>query len=251
MKVFILTLLSSMFFFNAQAQTSGTLNGRDGITLKYELSKIDDKDKKDQYVVVFTAINTNDYDLYYAVPMMKQKDSTYKLNSFENKSFCDLVVKNSTGLKSLIDNRAKVSGMETQFTTRTNEVLFKISKGQTMSGDLKFYVKSDQIPVLTNEFRTTLRKLDEFDIGINALFINGAWEMSCGNTRMSLSLIKTERGQVQLVQLVNGKQQVWHMVSENVFEKINDKSATLTYNKIGNIFTYSNIDGAVCMWNKR
>lgn len=63
--------------------------------------------------------------------------------------------------------------------------------------------------------------------------------------------IKNERSQVQLVQMINGKQQVWQMISENIFEKINDKSASLTYNKTGNIFTYTNVDGVICMWNKK
>ena len=251
MKSVILLLAFAAICMSGNAQQTVELPEQNGIKLSYQLTKLKDNDKKDQYLVVFTAVNKNDYDLYYSVPMMRQKDSSYKLNSFEKKSFWDLVIKNSTGLKSILDNRAEVSGQETQLTTRNHEVLFKVSKGQTMTGDLKFFVKSAQDPVFSNEFKAVLKRLDEFDIGINGLFINGSWEVNCGGTKMSLSLIKNERSQVQLLQLVNGKQQVWQMVSENIFEKINDKSASLTYNKTGNIFTYTNVDGVICMWTKK
>lgn len=251
MKSVILLLAFAATCMTSNAQQSVELPEQNGIKLSYQLSKIKGSNKKDQYVVVFTAYNKNDFDLYYAVPMMRQKDSSYKLISFEKKPFWELVIKNSTGLNSLLDNRAGVSGEQTQLTTRKNEVLFKISKGQTMTGDLKFFVKSAQVPVFSNESKWVLRRLDEYDIGINGLFINGSWEVNCGGTKMSLSLTKNEHSQVQLIQLINGKQQVWQMITENIFEKINDKSASLTYNKIGNIFTYTNVDGVICMWTKK
>ncbi len=246
-----ITLFTCFFSFSGFSQNKGELPSQNGVRISYELTKLQSKEKKDQYVIVVTAVNTNDYDLYYPVPMMKQQDGQYKLNSFEKKSFCDVSIENSIGLKSLVDNSANICGEQTALNTRGNEVLFKLSRGQTVTADFKFSVRPGQVPVVTSSFVQSMKKVGEFDVGINGLFVNGTWEIGCGGNRMSLALIKGAQGQIQLQQNWNGHQQLWVMVSENIFEKINDKSASLTYNKVGNVFTYSNNDGVICVWSKK
>lgn len=248
---FLVITLLAISNYKANSQVKADLNSQDGITVSYELTKQSENDKKDKYILVVTAINTNDFDLYYAVPMLKQPDGQYKLNSFENKSFCEASCSNSTGLMSVLGDKAKLSGQETSFITKNNEVIFKIGKGQRITADAKFTVKPGQQPIITNSFRGALRKLDQFDIGMNAQFINGTWVGNCGNIPMGLSYSKSPTGQNQVTQIINGRQQVWLMVSENVFEKPNDKTATLTYNKAGNVFTYTHNDGVICIWSKK
>ena len=242
-------LVSTVLFLNAQ--TKGELNSQDGITVRYELNKRSSSDKKDKYSLVVTVVNTNDYDLYYSVPMMKQPDGQYKLNSFENKAFCEAGSTNSTGLMSVLGDKVKIVGQQTGLITQNNEVLFKISKGQSITSDVKFTVKPGENPIITNSFRVGLKKLELFDVGINGLFINGTWVGNCGNIPMGLSLSKSPTGQTILNQTVSGRQQTWIMVSDNIFEKSNDKNATITYNRTGNVFTYTHVDGVVCIWTKR
>lgn len=252
MKVFFLTLAGLMSSFVTSAQTSGTLNSQDGITVTYEVSKVsDNNDKKDKYIIVATAVNTNEYDLYYAVPMTKGTDGKYKLNSFDNKSFCEVSSKNATGIMGFLGESAKLTGEETSINTRGNEVLFRVRKGQTIRADVKFSVKIGQTPIVSNNFRMRLKRMEEFDLPINNSVVNGQWEANCGNVRMNLVLVKNDLGQTMITQTVNGKQQVWFMVSENYFEKPGDKSASLTYNKSANIFTYTNVDGVICIWSKK
>jgi hypothetical protein len=248
---FLAIVVLAIASMQGKAQVKGDLNAQDGISVSYELTKQSEGDKKDKYILVVTAINTNDYDLFYTVPMMKQPDGQYKLNSFENKSFCEASCSNSTGLMSVLGDKAKLSGQETSFITKNNEIIFKIGKGQRITADAKFTVKPGQQPIITNSFRGALRKLDQFDIGMNAQFINGTWVGNCGNIPMGLSYSKSPTGQNQVTQIINGRQQVWLMVSENVFEKPNDKTATLTYNKAGNVFTYTHTDGVICIWSKK
>lgn len=252
MKAFVLALVMNITLSSlTQAQTTAALNGQDGVIVKYELSKISDNDKKDKYIIVATAVNTNDYDLYYAVPMTKGADGKYKLNSYDNKSFCEVRSKNAIGILGFLGESAKLTGEETSINTRGNAVLFRVRKGQTIRADVRFSVKPDQLPIVSNSFRMRLKKMEEFDLVINNSMVNGRWKASCGDVEMSLIFVKNEQGQSMITQYVNGRQQVWFMISENYFEKPGDKNATLTYNKSANIFTYTNFDGVICIWSKK
>ncbi len=241
-------LLSSVA---ASAQLTGELPMSNGVRLSYSLTKTGEKGKSDQYVIVVTAQNTNPYALYYPVPMMKQTDGQYKLNSFEKKSFCDVTIENSTGLKSVVDKSANVAGEQTSLTTRKNEVLFKLAPGQTVTADFKFKVKDGNQPLITSRFVNPLKQLHETDVAINGLFINGTWEADCGGRRMQLSLERTGNGQVVLHQQLNGREQNWIMVKDNYFEKQGSASASVSYNQTGNVFTYANEDGVICIWQKK
>lgn len=66
---FLFLTVTTIFYSSLIAQTKSTLNNQDGIQVSYELTKIEDGSKKDTYLVVLKAENTNDHDVYYSVPL--------------------------------------------------------------------------------------------------------------------------------------------------------------------------------------
>jgi hypothetical protein len=96
-----------------------------------------------------------------------------------------------------------------------------------------------------------MKKREEFRVRTGMTGSSGDWVSDCGGIGMFLAMTKNAAGQNVLEQTVNNRRQTWVQVSEGVFEKAADKTARVTYNKAGNIYTYSNEDGATCIWRMR
>lgn len=235
----------------ALAQEKTPLNGQSGINLFYQLSKIETSEKRDRYKLVITAENVNPYDVYYTIPMKKQTDGQFRLNSYDNFSLAEVYAKNATGLMGVLNDAAKITGEQTKAVTKNNEVLFKLAKGQILTGEVRFAVKPGQKPELISKFNRPIKKIEEYDMTPGGEPLTGAWVSNCGNIPMTLKPGKNDKGQDVIYQNVHGRQNTWLMISENVFEKPGEKQATLTYNRTGNVYTYTNIDGVVCIWSKK
>jgi hypothetical protein len=244
------TLLTISFFFYSflQAQDKVILNNQDGMYVSYELTKIDAGTKKDTYLVVVKAENKNDYDVFYSVPLTKQANGSNAVSILENKLFAQSVVRNSTAL---FGDNINLAGQETKLITNDNRILYSISKGNFITAEKEFKVKPGVKPIITNTFLLPLKSIDNFDIAINEAAINGDWNSNCGNMQMTLTLTKNEKNETVIHQLVNGKQIVWRKTTANTFEKLNDSTTTLSYNKQNNSFSYSTTDGVSCLWTKK
>ena len=245
---FSLLTISLFFYSCVQAQDKLTLNNQDGIYVSYELTKIEGGSKKDTYLAVVKAENKNDYDVFYSVPLTRQANGSTMVSILENKLFAQSSVRNST---SLIGDNINLSGQETKFITNDNKILYSISKGNFITAEKEFKVKTGVKPILTNTFLLPLKSIDNFDIALNETTINGDWTSNCGNIQMTLTIAKNEKNETVIQQLINGKQNIWRKTSANTFEKLNDKTTTLSYNKQNNSFTYSTTDGVSCLWTKK
>ncbi len=247
MKIPLLTL--SLFFFSfLQAQDKISLNNQDGIYVTYELTKIEDGPKKDTYLAVVRAENKNDFDVFYSIPLIKQANGTTGISILENRLFAQSSVRNSL---SLFGDNINLTGNETKLITNDNKILYSISKGNFITNEKEFKVKKGVKPILTNTFLLPLKSIDNFDIAVNETTINGDWSSSCGNMQMTLTMSMNEKGETVIQQLINGKQNIWRKTTANTFEKLNDTSTTLSYNKQNNSFNYSTTDGVTCLWTKK
>jgi hypothetical protein len=233
------------------AQDKVPLNGQSGINLSYQLTKLEESDKRDRYKLVVVAENTNPHDVYYTIAMKKQQDGQFRLNTYENMALCEAYPKNATGLMGVLNDAAKITGEQTKAVTKTNEVLFKLSRAQVLTSEVRFAVKPGQKPEIVSKFNRPTRKIEEYDMTAAGEPLTGAWISNCGNVSMTLKPSKNDKGQDVIYQTVNGRQNTWLMISENVFEKPGDKQATVTFNRTGNIYTYTNMDGAICIWSKK
>lgn len=253
---FIKTFLLSCLFVGvispkSPAQNRVSLSGQSGVNLSYQLFKLEESDKKIRYRLLVTAENGNAHDIFYSIAMKKQADGQFRLNSYENMSLCEVYPKNATGLMGVLMDAAKITGSETKIITKNNEVLFKLAKGQVLTSELRFNVKPGQTPDITSKFNRPIRKIEEFDMSPSGESLTAGWISNCGNISMTLKSAQNDKGQQIILQSVNGRQNTWLMISENVYEKPGDKQATLTFNKTGNIYTYSNTDGVVCIWSRK
>jgi hypothetical protein len=68
---------------------------------------------------------------------------------------------------------------------------------------------------------------------------------------MELQQISQPGGRMELRQRVNGRDQTWVRNTQGIFEKPGDTSARLSWNSVGNVYTYTNDDGVVCLWQKK
>lgn len=246
-RLFALTLT---FFFQCflQAQEKTVLNNQDGIFVTYELTKIEETSKKDTYLAVVKAENKNDYDVFYGIPLTKAANGTITISALQNKSFAQTNIRNGTGL---FGDNASLTGIESKFFTNDNKILFSISKGNFITSEKQFKVKKGVKPIITNTFLIPCKSLDYFDLALNEATINGEWISSCGNMQMTLSLLKDPKGEIAIQQFINGKQNIWRKINTNVFEKLNDRSATLSFNKQASNFNYTTTDGVSCTWIKK
>ncbi len=246
-RFYLLTI--SLFFYSClQAQDKLTLNNQEGIYVTYELTKIEEGSKKDTYLAVVKAENKNDYDVFYSVPLTKQANGTTTVSILENKLFSQTSVRNSTGI---FGDNINLTGQETKLITNDNKLLYSISKGNFITAEKEFKVKKGVKPIITNTFLLSLKSIDNFDIAVNETTINGDWTSNCGNIQMNLTIAKNEKNETVIQQLINGKQNIWIKTTSNTFEKFNDKTTTLSYNKQNNSFTYSTTDGVSCSWKKK
>lgn len=248
---YLFTVLMLFFALLVNAQERLPLNGQSGINLSYQLSKIEASEKRDRYRLVVTAENVNSHDVYYTIAMKKQPDGQFRLNSYDNFSLAEVYAKNATGLMGVLNEAAKITGEQTKAVTKNNEVLFKLAKGQVLTGEVRFAVKPGQKPELVSKFNRPIKKIEEYDMTASGEPLTGSWISNCGNVSMTLKPGKNDKGQEVIYQTVNGRQNTWLMISDNIFEKPGDKQATLTFNKTGNIYTYTNLDGVVCIWSKK
>ena len=239
-----------LFFFYSflQAQDKIVLNNQDGIYVTYELTKIEETAKKDTYLAIVKAENKNDYDVFYEVPLTKQANGTTAISILENKSFAQIIVRNSTGM---FGDNIDLVAKESKFVTNDTKILFTIPKGTFITNEKEFKIKNGVKPILTNTFLISFKTLDNFDLALSEATINGEWISNCGNIQMTLSLTKNEIGEIVIQQLINGKQNIWRKTNSNTFEKINDKTVTLSFDKKNNNFNYSTSDGVACVWTKK
>jgi len=247
LRISLLSLFSFFFSF-LEAQDKIVLNNQDGVYVSYELTKIESGSKKDTYLAVVKAENKNEYDVFYSIPLTKQSNGTSTIGLLENISFAQSSVRNSTGL---FGDNLNLNGHQTKLITNDNKALFLIPRGNFITSEKEFKTKKGVIPIITNTFLFSLKGIDKFDVAIDETIINGDWISNCGNVVMTLSMTKNEKGEDMIQQVVNGKQFVWRKSTANSFEKINDKNATLSFNKQTNSFSYSTTDGVSCVWAKK
>jgi hypothetical protein len=230
------------------SQDKTPLNNQDGIYVTYELTKIETTSKKDTYIAVVKAENKNTYDVFYGVPLLKQANGTTTASISANKSFAQTSVRNATGL---FGENINLTGNQTTLITNDNKLLFSVPKGEFITLQNEFKVKSGIKPVLSNQFLVPLKKIDFFTIELDETLINGVWVSDCGNVQMVLTLIRDQNGKTVIQQSVNGKLNNWVKTNTILFEKSTDYTVTLSFNKQAASFTYFNTDGVSCTWRKQ
>jgi len=249
MRLRIILLITTLFINNfLKAQVKNEINDQDGIYVTYELTKIEENSKKETYLAIIKAENKNDFDVFYSVPLTTQANGSKSVGILQSKGFSQIAVRNGTGF---FGDYQTLVGTETNLITNDNFILFTIPKGKFVTGEKEFKVKKGVKPIITNTFLMPFKKLDLFDIAINETSISGEWISNCGGIQMSLSLGKNEKGETILQQSVNGKQNFWKKLNASLFEKINDKNVTLSFNKANNTFNYATTDGVACVWSKK
>lgn len=245
-KIGLLVLLISFKWLVAQEKIE--LAKQDGLVLTCTIQKLPgDSDKKDKYLFVINVENTNDYDVYYETGANTASSSISPLGYG---SLAEIKAQNSVGF--LSTGLEYIKGEVTGLTTIDNMVLYKIKRKSTIQADTKFSFKKDEKPVVTGKFRQPVKKLEEFQLAINATAINGNWSSACGNISMNLMFNKKPTGETVITQTINGKIVEWvKSASANIFYKTTDRTTSLTYNTTDGSLTYNNPDGIVCSWTKK
>ncbi|MFI5221858.1 MAG: hypothetical protein ACHQK8_06005 [Bacteroidia bacterium] len=247
--IFIGFLLLS--FTTMHAQEKLELGNQDGIYVTCEFTKISDNGKKDKYVCSVRAENRNNYDVYYTVALIKDANGAEVVNSAEG--FSQVSVRNSTGLfgSGIFGAQQTLKGQETKFKTTDNKMLFMIGRGQFISSEFDFHVLKGEKPIITNTFSKSLQKSGFFEVVLNEAMVNGNWVANCGTVQMNLVMTTNERKETIIQQEVNGRRNTWIKINDYSFEKMNDRSVTITFNRSDNTFLYSNTDGVICSWMKK
>lgn len=247
MKPLIMFAAFVLITFCSHAQQTQQLNNKDGLFASVELTRIDSSKSKETYVAIAKIENKNNFDVYYAVPMVKNTSGQYEVSLLENKSVAQMSVRNST---SFFGDNLNFVGNDSKLTTNDNQKLYFIPKGGFLTVEKEFKVKVGNKPIITNTFLISTKKNDEFEIALNEKQLNGEWVSTCGNFTIILAYSIGNNNQGLLIQKVNGKEINWKKTAAFSFEKVGDSNTKLTFNQVKQSFTYASSDGVVCTWSK-
>ena len=241
----ILTTLLLFPICQTIAQSTDTVRSKDGITVTYTLIKTSGGDKHDWYRLEMSARNDNPHDVYYA----KYAATTTTPNTY---SFSRVIVYNTSRLEGFGRTTIPVQGDATEMKTDRNMMLFRISAGRRISAGAEFTVKTGQQPNVFFGLDGPFQQLNAFKLVMQAEpLAGGTWISSCGNVPMELQQISQPGGRIELRQRVNGRDQTWVKNAQGIFEKPGDPGARVSWNSVGNVYTYTNDDGVVCLWQKK
>ena len=224
------------------------LANKDDIKISYQLLLEEEGKKKDSYILIVNALNESDSDLYYEVSLTKNNQGQWELPIFpEEKGFTKVLVRNSTGL---FGDGQSLIGNETDLITTDNTMLFHFKKGDILTQETTFKVKTGKKPLITNTFNKVLKPLENFDLKISGDMLNGDYISSCGDIKININAQNSEEKGDYLLQTTNGNQFIWLRISETTFVRENSDNLTLIFNKDHNNFAYSTTDGINCSWVK-
>ena len=245
----IVFVVVALLFGNkiAFSQERVPINSQYGISVSYELTKIEESKKKDRYVIIVKAENTTDKDLYYSVPLTNNPNGVKEVGLLTNRVFSQVEVRNST---SMFGTFVDLKGIETDINTKDNKRLFTIRKGEFITNEKEFSVKSGTKPIVTNTFLLPFNPSTFFQPAVDNKVLDGSWVSNCGNVSMTLNYSVAQNGSEMLAQTINGNRIIYKKISSTSYEKFNDTNVTLTYDEATNQFTYSTKDGVVCVWKK-
>ncbi|WP_010232604.1 hypothetical protein [Gillisia marina] len=243
--LFFTTILMT---FNCLGQEEIQLADKNDVQISYQLLLEEEGKKKDKYILIVNAINESETDLYYEVPLTENSQGELQLPFIpEDKGFTKILVRNSTGL---FGDGQSIIGDQTDLMTTDNSLLFHVKKGEILTQETTFKVKTGVDPLITNTFNKSLKPLENFDIMVTGDMLDGDYISSCGNFNMNLKGENSiERGDY-LLQTTNGNQFIWIRTSETTFVRENSDDFALTFNKDESTFKYSTSDGINCTWSK-
>lgn len=228
-----------------RSQGTDTIRSKDGITVTYTLKKTSAGDKHDWYRLDMSARNDLPHDVYYS----KFSASTTTPNTY---SFSRVIIYNTSRLEGFGGTTIPVQGDATGMKTDRNMMLFRIGAGRRISTSAEFTVKSGQQPNVFFGLDGPFQKLETFKLVMSSEPVSAAtWISSCGNVAMELQQSPQPDGRIELRQRVNGREQVWIRNAQGIFEKPGDPGARVSWNSVGNVYTYTNDDGVVCLWQKK
>lgn len=233
------------------AAQNDSSRSRDGIVARYTMQLLEKGERNDRYRVVLTADNTNPYDAYYGKPVRKQPDGSMGMNTGDDRSFARVRIYNSSGLEGFLGQTATLSGEDTRLQAEGDVQMFRLAAGSRLQTELTFTVRSGKVPNSMLMLDAGMKRREAFRVISGMTGSSGDWVSDCGGIGMFLAMSKNAAGQAVLEQTVDNRRQTWVQVSEGIFEKPGDNTARVTYNKAGNIYTYSNEDGATCIWRRR
>jgi hypothetical protein len=243
--------LAAMFVPGSVTAQNDSSRSREGIVARYTLQLLEKGDRNDRYRVLLTAENTNAYEVFYGKPVRKQPDGSMGMNTGDDRSFARVRIYNSSGFEGFLGQTASLAGEDTRLQAEGDVQLFRLAAGASLRTEMDFTVRSGKTPNMLLMLDGGIKKRAEFRVRSGMTGSSGDWLSDCGGIGMFLTITKNASGQAVLEQTINNRRQTWVQVSEGVFEKPGDNTARVTFNKAGNIYTYSNEDGATCIWRMR
>ena len=243
-------------------QTFTPLKTQDGLAIQSSSALLERTDKRDKYRVVIKAINSNQTDVFYAVAKKPQPNGTTGLGKSDPKHFALIMLTNPGSLKDFMGGTIKLSGDQTSELTGRDEILFRIPGGACITGEMTVYVRSGKQPELSCEMTGPLRPREAFHQNGNPTGSdipgqtpgnpnNLTWTSSCNGSDHILYRRPAANGRTELVMTSKGRQIIWQQTATGVFEKPGQTNARITHEPVADIYTYTHIDGAVCLWRKR
>lgn len=251
----ILLLAVTLFAIRGYSQDTIVLKSQDGMVVRYLAQCTEKSEKRDKFRVFVTAVNGTPFDLYYPIAKKPQPNGTLGLGKSDPRHFSEILLTNPGSLKDFMGGTLRLSGQQTTEVTARDEILFRIPRGDRISGEMTVTVRAGQKPNLSCNFTSTLKLKDALlgqPVGPAVTAVKGVtWTSSCAGPDMVLSQRIGAGGTPELVIAIGGRLIVWRQTLPGVFEKPGETNSRITHDRAADIYTYTHIDGAVCLWRRR
>jgi hypothetical protein len=257
-------LLFFPFASFGQTRDTSVLRSQEGVIVRSITELIEKTEKRDKYRVIVTAVNGNPFDVFYPIAKKPQPNGTTGLGKSDPKHFALIILTNPGSFKDfMVGGSLKLSGDQTSDLTGRDEILFRIPAGANIVGEMTVYVRSSKRPELSCEITAPIKHRDAFLGGgpASGIGIPGqpsantspgmVWISKCNDGDQQLYRRPGQNGKTELIMTGRGRQTIWQQTSTGVFEKPGQTNARITHEPSSDIYTYTHIDGVVCLWRKR
>lgn len=245
----LFTFVLLLFFINNYSQEQILLTNDFGVNITYQLILEKEGKKRNTYLLIVKTKNTTEASLFYSVQLHKDDKKEWNLPVVpKEKSFTKIKVTNAN---SFFGSSKLLFGDITKHELKDFQTLLELKNDTVYIEKMRFKIKSNKTPIVSNTYLRRLKKIDQFEFKIGVNTLNGNYTSNCNDNVINLKFQQSKRQKDDIItEVINGTKFIWTRFNKTTFIRKDNPEYWLTYNQKDKIFSFSTPEGTVCNWHK-
>lgn len=245
----LLVFVLSLFLTKSFSQAETLLASDFGINISYQLVLEKEGKKKNTYLLIINAENVSETSLFYSVQLHKNDKKEWILPVVpKEKSFTRVKITNAN---TFFGSSKLLFGDKTKHELKDNQSLLELKKGKVYTEKMRFKIKSDIQPKITNTFLRSLKKIENFEFKLGATVLDGNYVSNCSDDTINLEFHQSKKREDNTItEVMNGEKYIWIRFNRTTFIRKDNPDYWLTYNEKQKTFSFSTPEGTTCNWEK-